>query len=121
MIKNLYYALGAVLLVVGLMGFAQNPILGLFEVNTLHNVIHLATGLALLAAAMKGDAAIAMCSKILGVVYAIVAVLGFATGNIFGLMDVNMPDNGLHLLLALVFLYVGFMKKPEVMGTMGTV
>jgi hypothetical protein len=120
MIKNFYYALGAVLLVVGLMGFAQNPILGLFEVNTLHNVIHLATGLALLAAAMKGDAAITMCSKILGVVYAIVAVLGFATGDIFGLMDVNMPDNGLHLLLALVFLYVGFMKKPEAVAPMGT-
>ena len=44
-----------------------------------------------------------------------VAVLGFLLpgGDIFGLMTVNMADNVLHIVLAIVFLWVGF-------GSMGT-
>jgi hypothetical protein len=111
--KNLYYVLGIVLVLVGILGFTmQSPLLGLFEVNALHSVIHLATGAMLLYAAMKGADAMVMCGKILGIVYAVVTLLGFVMGgDLFGIMNVNMEDNILHLALAAVLLYFGFMGQ----------
>lgn len=114
--KNIYYALGAVLLVIGILGFVMTDdmgmLLGTFEVNGLHNVVHLFSGALALWAAMKGDAAMKMFGKIFGIVYLLVAVIGFAMdGDIFGLMRTNMADNVLHLVLGLVFVYFGFMAK----------
>ncbi|MEI9966231.1 MAG: DUF4383 domain-containing protein [Candidatus Moraniibacteriota bacterium] len=44
-----------------------------------------------------------------GIVYGLVAVLGFILPSpILGLIEVNMADNLLHVVLALVFLYIGF-------------
>jgi hypothetical protein len=111
--KNLYYVLGIVLVLVGILGFTMaSPLLGLFEVNALHSVIHLVTGAMLLYAAMKGPDVMMMCGKILGIVYAVVTFLGFVMGgDLFGIMMVNMQDNVLHLALAAVLLYFGFMGK----------
>ena len=61
--------------------------------------------------------------QVFGVVYAIVAVLGLVMGgNVLGLIMTNMADHLLHLALAVVFLYVGFMMKdssPMASSSMG--
>ncbi len=49
--------------------------------------------------------------KIFGVVYAILAIVGFVMGGdmLFGLIDNSLADQVLHLALGVVFLWAGFM------------
>jgi hypothetical protein len=117
MARTVSYVFGAVLAVVGLWGFVQNPVLGIFGANTLHSIVHLVSGVALLGIAAWWAESSALGLKIFGVVYAVVAVLGFVMGGetILGLIDNSLADNILHTALALVFLWAGFMGDS--MGT----
>ncbi|HEY5082224.1 MAG TPA: DUF4383 domain-containing protein [Bauldia sp.] len=101
--------LGIVLVVVGLLGFVNNPVLGIFLVNPLHDVIHIVTGLVLLAGAYSSLGS-SLALKIIGIVYAIVAVIGFfmvMDGMMLG-MAMNEADKWLHVVLAIVILIAGF-------------
>jgi len=58
-----------------------------------------------------------MFFKIFGVVYALVAVLGFFSGEqpLLGIIAHNAADMWLHAVIALVTLWIGFgMKEPVV-------
>ena len=113
--KILYLVLGSVFVLVGILGFVMpSPLLGIFEVNMLHNIVHLASGGLTLLAATQGIGAMRLWGKLFGLVYLVVAILGFVMpgGDLFGLMHVNMADNVLHVALAAVFLYVGFLAPP---------
>ena len=122
--------LGAVLVLVGVLGFAlPNPLLGLFGVNLLHNLVHLLTGGVLLAAAfMDGGRNARLVNIILGVVYLLVAVVGFLgidainalVGNASTDPGVALADPALHLLLAVVLLGVAFTMKETTMTTSRT-
>lgn len=104
--------LGVVLLVVGLLGFfMESPLLGFFEVDMLHNIIHLASGA--IALVVGGNQAMArMFLIIFGLVYAAVAVIGFVQGStVLGLFVVNMMDNYLHAAIGALCLVVGFGSK----------
>jgi hypothetical protein len=80
-------------------------------VNTLHNIIHLLTGIFALVLA-KNSAK--MFFKVFGVVYLIVTIVGFVQGGtVLGLFGVNMADNVLHLVIAAFALWLGFMKKES--------
>lgn len=77
----------------------REAVLGLLDVNGWHNVIHIVTGVAglSLAGAWFGARAYAW---VLGVVYLIVAAIGFAIGSgdsILGIVPVNTADNVLHI------------------------
>jgi hypothetical protein len=112
--KNIYMVLGAVLVLVGILGFVMpSPLLGIFDVNTLHNVIHLATGALTIFAAMQGIGAMRLWGRVFGLVYLLVGIVGFVMPDMFGLMHVNMADNVLHLGLAAAFLYFGFAAPPN--------
>lgn len=107
---------GAVLALVGLLGFVNDPILGVFEVNAIHNVVHLLSGIVLLGAAFMDNGANARITLLVfGVVYAIVAVAGFAASGLvaplLGDADALVYDNILHVLLAVVFLAVPLLVK----------
>jgi uncharacterized protein DUF4383 len=56
--------------------------------------------------------------RVFGVVYALVAVLGFYVGNgmLLGLISNNMPDTWLHVAIAVVALALGFAVKDEGSG-----
>ena len=108
---------GYLLTAVGVLGFVpflvmDGNLLGIFEVNALHNIIHLATGLiAIYIGSMNDMGKSKMFFKVFGVVYALVAVLGLLMGgNIFGLIMTNMADTLLHIVIAAASLYVGFME-----------
>lgn len=110
---------GVVLVLVGVLGFipALTPdgkLLGLFQVDLLHNIVHLATGAAALYLAMTmGEKGAVLFGKVFGVVYALVTVLGLLTGNALGLpgiIPVNMADNLLHVALTAVFVYLGYIN-----------
>lgn len=112
---------GAVLVVAGILGFfvssdfstgddvPREGLLGLFDVNGWHNVVHIATG-ALGLAAAASLAAARLYALGLGVVYVAVAVWGLAIGGgevIAGLIPVNTADNMLHLAIGVVGLAAG--------------
>lgn len=104
---------GVVFLAIGILGFvpgitSDGYLLGIFEVDTIHNIIHILSGIfALIFAkdAMKAK----LYFKVFGVVYAVVTIVGFLHGSsVLGLIGVNLADNLLHLAIAVVALIVGF-------------
>jgi hypothetical protein len=106
---------GTVLVAAGLIGFAvdssfhtgsalmRHELLGL-EVNGWHNVVHLATGLLLLAGAGGRSRARAAC-RLFGVGYIVLTIAGIAGGNdAFGWIPINAADDVLHAVLAVLAL-----------------
>jgi hypothetical protein len=108
-------AIGLTLVVVGIAGFfysasfstgdgtERDAVLGIFDVNGWHNLVHIASGAIglFVAGSYRGARAYALG---LGVVYLLVAALGFLAGNgdeIFNLIPVNTEDNFLHLLIGI--------------------
>lgn len=108
---------GTVYLLVGLAGFAVTSGVGfaateggtllLFEVNPLHNVVHLGVGAALLLASRSISAARGV-NVAIGGVYLLVGVLGlFLVGTAANIIALNGADNVLHLASAILLLGVG--------------
>ncbi len=109
LVKPLTWILGLVLLLVGILGFIlPSPLLGLFEVGMVHNIVHILSGVVGLWAASTGYQYSRLFLMVFGLVYALVAVLGFTTGAIIGLFTVNMEDNYLHAAIAAVCLVTAF-------------
>lgn len=113
---------GIILVLVGLLGFVMPaPLLGYFDVNLMHNLVHLLSGAVLLGAAfMNGGVNARMTLLVLGAVYALVAVLGFVAVDLTESLVADgssstslMPDNVLHLLLAIAFIAVPLVVKEE--------
>ena len=103
---------GGTLLLVGLLGFLANasfvtgkeleddPLLGIFDVNGWHNVVHVASGAVLLAFAKKRATAKA-AALTFGIVYGLVTVLGFIDGtDVLAIIPTNAADNVLHLVIS---------------------
>jgi len=111
--KNAAILFGVVFLIVGVLGYVPNPIVGptgLFLTNPLHNIIHLVSGIALLAGAYTSLGS-SMMLKIVGVVYGIVAVCGFfmVMDNMMLGVAINEADKWLHVALAGAILAAGFL------------
>ncbi len=118
MVKNIVLVLGVVLTLVGLLGFVNNPVIGLFPVNPLHNIVHILTGVLAIVFALQSDAAARMYSKVLGLVYILVGILGLVAADLMmSLLAINPTDNILHFLLGVVFLILGFAGGKAMMGS----
>jgi hypothetical protein len=73
-----------------------------FEVNGFHNIVHILSGLLLLAAAGKRASA-KIVALVFGLTYGLVALIGLVDGEtVFGLIPVNPADNVLHIALSAV-------------------
>lgn len=103
---------GAVYVLVGLVGFAVNPIV-IFQVNTLHNVVHLLVGALLLVGYFGGEARARQINLIVGAVYALLGIFGFFVGPLQDLLALNTPDHFLHLASAVVLLGVALTSKSR--------
>src|SRR5262249_1901152 len=116
---------GAVYLAVGLAGFPVpggrssaghdgGKLLGIFMVNPLHNVAHLAVGALLVSAAYAGAAAARLANATVGAVYLLLGMVGlFVLSSSANILALNSPDNALHFASALVLLGVG-LAVPKV-------
>lgn len=112
MVKTVTWILGIVLVVVGILGFFNNPVLGYFQVDTVHSWIHIISGVVGILAAMSGESYSRLYLIIFGIIYGIVTIIGFVNGgNILGIFTVNSADNYLHAVIALISLGVGFGGK----------
>ena len=116
MIKTAAILFGIVFLLIGILGFvpaltpSNGMLLGIFHVNTAHNLVHLASGVVFLLCGIAGASASRTFFRIFGIVYALVALLGFYYGDqpLLGLISNNTADTWLHVVLAVVMLFLGF-------------
>lgn len=113
LVKPITGILGLVLIIIGIAGFfVPDGMLLVFEVDTVHNVVHLLSGLVALFAFSNSQLYSRWYLILFGLIYGIVTVLGFAMdGEVLGLFHANMADNYLHLGIAAVCLIVGFGSK----------
>jgi hypothetical protein len=111
---------GVVFLLVGLMGlFVPNgmgmeadnettgKLLGLFPVNLLHNLVHLAFG-AWGIAASRSHSGSRGYGKAGAVIYGLLVLLAFVDPTTFGLVPIGSNDIWLHAVLAAGLAYIGF-------------
>lgn len=114
--KKLAMLFGAIFALIGILGFipgitsSDGMLFGIFQVDTIHNLIHLVTGLIGLWLGSSSDSGSKSWFQIFGIVYGIVAILGFVYGGdkILGFLINNVADTWLHLVLAAVLLAIGF-------------
>ena len=123
---------GAVLVGAGILGFfyessfdvgdeiVSDKVLDLLAVNGWHNIVHLAIGVLLLAAAGSAARGAAL---FVGALYIVLALLGFAATSedgigfvaendvLFDLVPVNDEDSVLHVILGLTGLIAGFATR----------
>jgi len=112
---------GVVLVLAAIVGFFTNSsfdtgddaprdaLIGLFDVNGWHNVVHLLSGLAALAVAGSRPGA-RLFAFGFGGVYVLITILGLAAGDnstLFGLIPINTEDNFLHLAIAAAGILAG--------------
>lgn len=119
---------GAVYLLVGLLGFAVTGgvgfiategglLLGIFEVNPLHNIAHLLIGGALLVAGLANARAAKGVNTTVGAVYLLLGIVGFFLTGPANILALNVPDHFLHLASAVVLLGVGLGTERNVPRT----
>ena len=115
--RSAAFVFGVVFLIVGVLGYIPNPIVGptgLFMTNHLHNIVHILSGIVLLLGVYSGLGS-SMALKIVGIVYGLVALCGFfmaMDGMMFGIA-INMADKWLHVLLAAAILAAGFLLPGD--------
>ena len=127
-VQRVAMVFGIVFILVGVLGFitsgmdmtadpAMAPkLIGLFPVNAVHNGVHLGFGLwGVLAAGSWAGAK--NYAQIAGVLYLILAVLGFVVPDTFGLIPIGGNDIWLHAVLGLTLAAVGFTAKAGVPAT----
>lgn len=109
---------GVAFILAGVAGFMpvlapNDMLLGIFMIDGMHNTIHIISGVIAILAATKARLA-RMYFIIFGIVYLIVAIAGFAnSSNVLG-MQMNMADNFLHLVIAIIALYFGFLFREKI-------
>ena len=130
-VKTFAFIAGLVYLAAGVMGFipalvtappdaAPNVgvtafhgyLLGLFPINFMHNLVHLAIGAWGIAASRAVGGARAY-AKSLAVIYGALAVMGLIPGlnTVFGMVPIHGHDIWLHAGTALVAAYFGWVVK----------
>lgn len=111
--KNVSIIFGAAFLVAGILGFIPNPIVapdGIFEVNTMHNLVHILTASVFFTGALSSENTARVTLQSVGIAYVGVTILGFMIKGhlLLGLVHINEADKWLHAILALVILVAGF-------------
>ena len=99
MIKKLGVLWGFLFLLGGILGFVpgitkDDMFLGVFMVNTPHNILHMVSGIIFLAAAVSGVRTVRLWFVIFGLFYAALSAIGFVVGDglIFNLISNSKVD-----------------------------
>ena len=115
-------AIGIIFIVVGLLGFIDNPIVGssekaIFHADTVHNMVHIISGLLFVLVAMAAPASASTVMIIFGIVYLLIGILGITSvgengmAKLLGFLHVNAADNSLHIALGLVIALAGLITR----------
>jgi uncharacterized membrane protein HdeD (DUF308 family) len=117
MAKKYSLVVGAVLLLIGILGFIKgtDEFMGL-HFNLAHNLIHTLSGIVGIAAGMsKSGNAPKMFAQVFGVVYTLVGLAGFAGVPAFVIttLDLNPLYNIIHLAVGVLGILVGFVPMKQ--------
>ena len=131
-------AVGAVFLLVGVLGFVPGittnydelafagqgsdaELLGIFEVSVLHNIVHLAFGIAGLLAARAASTA-AWYLVVAGAIYAVLWLYGLLVdkSSDANFVPVNAADDWLHFVLAVGMIVLGAIGLRSLRAPAGT-
>jgi hypothetical protein len=112
MLRIFAIVFGVAFIFAGVAGFipsflTDGQLFGFFEVNSMHNIVHIVSGVIAIMAATSFKYT-KYYFRIIGIVYILVAVLGFCRGGDLYVMHVNMADNFLHTVIGFLSLYLGF-------------
>jgi len=114
---------GIVLVIVGLLGFVNNPLVGsapgaLVATDSVHNLVHIVTGLIALYIAF-GLRGLTQANATIGfgVLYVIIFVAVLISPTLFGLFSVraNTAVHLIHAVLAIVSLAVGYVARSSML------
>jgi Domain of unknown function (DUF4383) len=108
---------GLIYLLAGLLGFlpvlggsgglTNRALFGIFQVNLLHNLVHIVIGIAGLAAA-SSTANSRTFGQVVGVILVLLGVIGLFNANPLGLLYIGQADIALHLVSGGILAYFGF-------------
>lgn len=93
--------------------FSPNGLLlGWFQIDPMHNIVHLVSGIIAIMAATSYSYS-RLYFQIFGVIYGLVTIAGFVMRGDLGfmMMHMNLADNFLHLGITIVALFLGFGTK----------
>jgi hypothetical protein len=115
MARTVAAVFGAIYVVIGLVGFVlDSPLFGLFDVNALHNIVHILLGAILLYGATSTSAA-TMATRGVGLVLVLLGIVGIPIADGFGLVPLGGNDIWLHLATGAILLAAGYMgESPDV-------
>jgi hypothetical protein len=111
---------GIVFILVGILGFFANPIVGtsegaIFHADSFHNTVHIVSGALFLLIALASPARAGLFMKIFGLVYLLLGIIGLTSigdegmTKVLGILHVNGADNYLHIGLGVLILLAGFL------------
>jgi hypothetical protein len=113
MARTVTAVLGAVYVALGIIGYVvAGPLLGLFEVNELLNLVHVVAGGVLLYG-VTATATATMVSSRIGILLILMGLLGFAAADGFGVMPLGGNDIWLHLSSGAVLLANGVFETDD--------
>ncbi len=123
--KSAALLFGVVFILVGLLGFIDNPIIGdsdkaIFHADRFHNLVHIGSGVLFVLIAMAATGAASGFMVVFGLVYLALGVIGLmkigddGMTSILGMLHVNGADNYLHIALGIVILLAGFATRRPV-------
>jgi Domain of unknown function (DUF4383) len=110
------FLFGIVFIGLGIAGFltVDNYLFGVLSINRWLNSLYIATGLVMCVIGFMKIKWITLAFQILGIAYALLAVLGFVYGeqNILGVFASNPANTWLHVIAATNALILGYGSKP---------
>jgi hypothetical protein len=119
MAKAFALIFGVIYTIVGVAGFipgiggtlnmAPSTLLGVADINLVHNIVHLALGFWGLWAAGDELRAVSYC-QIVGVVLVVLGLLGFFVPAGFGIVPLGGKDPWIHILSGVLLSYAGFVR-----------
>jgi hypothetical protein len=127
-VQRIAQLFGIVFIAVGVLGFfatgmdmtadlvSARKLLGIFPVNALHNIVHIAIGVWGLLAARSWAGAKSFAA-IAGALYLVLAGLGLVAPDTFGLIPIGGNNVWLHALLGATLAAVGFTAKEPIPAT----
>jgi hypothetical protein len=121
MITNFAKVMGVILLLVGILGFIpglapHGMLFNLFQINALHNTVHLVSGAIFLAAGLSENWDVSRrITLVFAIIYGLITLMGFISRNgiVMG-MPMNMADNVLHLAITASALLFGLQPRYAV-------
>jgi hypothetical protein len=118
MVRLLAVLFGIAFIFGGVAGFmpaftTNGALLGIFQVDSMHNIIHIVSGVIAIMAATSYKSA-KLYFLIFGAIYTVIAIVGFARGGDLFMMQVNTADNFLHLGIGVLSLLIGFYAAKRI-------